>query len=319
MIPGMPVGPGRPFGITIGPLQYAWTRDAAWQFYADVADSAADTVVLGEVVCTRRHQIKSDDWWALGAELAQAGKTVVLATPTLVAGDAELRLARRWCEQDRFMVEAGDTTAIALLAQRDGSAALPWSIGPHVNVYNRPALEELAPLGAARWVPPLELALDAVKRINPPAEPVRAPSGAVVTEVFAFGRMPLAFSARCFTARHHRLRKDACEERCRADADGLLMEAADGEPFLVLNGVHAQSAALHGLIRSRDDVAAAGASRLRLSPCSGPFARVIALFDSVYNQGAEAAAAHDELATMGLPGRLVNCFAHGQPGMREAA
>jgi hypothetical protein len=29
-----------------------------------VADSAADTVVLGEVVCSRRHEIRFEDWLA---------------------------------------------------------------------------------------------------------------------------------------------------------------------------------------------------------------------------------------------------------------
>ena len=35
-------------------------------------------------------------------------------------------------------------------------------IGPHVNVYNRAALAEHAPLGAGAWVAPLELSLEAV-------------------------------------------------------------------------------------------------------------------------------------------------------------
>ena len=60
--------------------------------------------------------------------------------------------------------------------------------------------------------------------------------------------MPLAFSARCFTARHHRLKKDECDFRCRDDADGLLLAAGEGEPFLVLNGIQTQSAALQCLL-----------------------------------------------------------------------
>jgi collagenase-like PrtC family protease len=41
------------------------------------------------------------------------------------------------------------------------------------------------------------------------------------TEVFAYGRLPLAFSARCFTARHFNLQKDTCEFRCLEFADGM--------------------------------------------------------------------------------------------------
>ena len=55
---------------------------------------------------------------------------------------------------DDFTVEAGDASALAVLArlQGAGGARLPFVLGPHVNVYNRPALQELAPLGASRWV-----------------------------------------------------------------------------------------------------------------------------------------------------------------------
>lgn len=309
------------FGITVGPLQYWWPRAATWAFYAELADSAADTIVLGEVVCSRRNEIRTDDWLALAGELAAQGKTVVLATQTLVAGEAELRTLRRLCEQDRYLVEAGDASAIAVLARSGAGRGgrLPFVIGPHVNVYNRIALAELAPLGASRWVPPLELALDAVALTNPPASPVAGPAGPVATEVFAFGRMPLAFSARCFTARHHRLRKDACEFRCRDDADGLLVSAGDGQPFLVINGTQTQSAALHSLIGSRDAVAASGARHLRLSPCSRHFARVLQLFDGVFNDRLQPALAQEELAGLGLPGTLVDGYARRQPGMRAVA
>ena len=75
----MPGAPARRFGLSVGPLQYWWPRQATWDFYAEVADSAADTVVLGEVVCSRRNEIKPDDWLALATDLAAQGKTVVLA------------------------------------------------------------------------------------------------------------------------------------------------------------------------------------------------------------------------------------------------
>ena len=313
-------GAPRRFGLTVGPLQYWWPRQATWDFYAAVADSPADTVVLGEVVCSRRHEIRFEDWLALAAELKAHGKTVVLATMALLAGEAELRGLRRVCEQGDYAVEAGDASALAVLSRLHAQGArLPFVIGPHLNVYNQPTLQQLAPLGATRWVPPLELALDAVACINPPHAPVQGAGGAVATELFGFGRMPLAFSARCFTARHYRLKKDACEYRCRDDADGLLLSTSEGDPFLVLNGIQTQSAALHCLIGDGAAMAAAGASRVRLSPCSGDFSRVLQLFDAVLNAGASAADARAELATLGLPGALVNGFAHRQPGLLEVA
>lgn len=307
----------RRFGITVAPLPYWWPRAATLAFYAEVAASAADTVVLGEVVCSRRHEIKTDDWIALARDLRAAGRRVVLATLPLVTGEAEARTVRRLCEQDEFAVEAGDATALAVLARSAAAKSTrpPFVIGPHVNVYSRDALAELAPLGAATWVPPLELSIDAAARINPAHDPVPGAHGAVQTELFAFGRLPLAFSARCFTARHHRLRKDECDFRCRDDADGLLLSTADGAPFLVLNGIQTQSAALHCLLGARSAVSAAGIARLRLAPCSGGFASVVALFDGVYNAGMPAADALAALRELPLPGSLVDGYAYRRRGL----
>lgn len=316
----LPQPTARRFGLSVGPLQYWWPRQATWDFYAQVADSAADTVVLGEVVCSRRHEIRFEDWLALAADLKAHGKTVVLATMALLAGEPELRALRRVCEQGDYAVEAGDASALALLSRLHAQGArLPFVIGPHLNVYNQPALQQLAPLGASCWVPPLELALDAVAQINPPHAPVQGAAGPVATELFGFGRMPLAFSARCFTARHYRLKKDACDYRCRDDADGLLLSTTEGDPFLVLNGIQTQSAALHSLIGQAQALREAGAQGVRLSPCSGGFARVLELFDAALNRGLAAREACAELATLDLPGALVNGFAHRQPGMQVAA
>ena len=48
--------------LSLGPVLYYWTREALFDFYAGVADSAADIVYLGEVVCSRRHNLRLDDW-----------------------------------------------------------------------------------------------------------------------------------------------------------------------------------------------------------------------------------------------------------------
>lgn len=312
----------REIELAVGPLLYWWPREATMAFYAEVADSAARHVVLGEVVCSRRNEFKVGDWLALARDLRAAGKTVVLATQALVMSEAELRTLRRIAEQDEFAVEAGDASALRMLAAARTvrpAQRLPFTLGPHINIYNRAALAEHAVLGAGSWVPPLELALDAVAAINPPADPVRGPAGPVATEVFGFGRLPLAFSARCFTARHHRLTKDECDFRCRGDADGLLVRTGEGAPFLALNGVQTQSAGVQCLIGHGAALRAAGAVRVRLSPCANGFADVLRLFDAVYNRAAPLADARAELAALALPGALVDGFARGKPGMHPLA
>ncbi|MBL8288714.1 MAG: U32 family peptidase [Rubrivivax sp.] len=304
--------------LTVGPVLYWWPRETLLAFYAEVAESPARTVVLGEVVCSRRNEMRLSDWLALARDLAAAGKEVVLATQALLASEAELRTMRHIAEQDEFAVEAGDASALHVLAAaaKARPERRPFVLGPHINIYNRAALVEHALLGARTWVAPVELPLDGVAAANPKANPVQGPAGAVQTEVFGFGRLPLAFSARCFTARHHRLPKDNCDFRCRSDADGLLLRTSgDAQPFLVLNGIQTQSAALHALLAEAAELRDSGIARVRLSPCANGFSEVLRRFDAVYNQGAAAAEALQALQSAGLPGALVNGYAHRRPGL----
>ncbi len=297
--------------FTVAPLQYWWPRQQLLQAYAELADSPAQTVVLGEVTCSRRNEFSLSDWLDLGRDLQACGKTVRLATLPLLMSEAELRTMRRIAEQCEFEVEAGDAAALQAWSRQPAAERPPLVLGPHLNIYSAGALQEhLREPGITGWAPPLELSLDAIARINPPGG-----SSPLPTEVFGFGRMPLAFSARCFTARHHRLSKDQCEFRCREDGDGLLLSTVEGQPFLALNGIAIQSAALHCLIGEGAALRAAGVARLRLSPCSRGFAEVLQQFDAVLNQGACAATAQERLAALPLPGALVCGFARRRPGM----
>ncbi len=303
----------RPINLTVAPLQYWWPRQQLTQFYADLAEGPAQTVVLGEVTCSRRNEFSFSDWLALGRDLQACGKAVRLATMPLLMSEAELRTLRRSVEQDEFEIEAGDAAALQVWSRLPHAQRRPMVLGPHLNIYNASALQEhLREPGISVWVPPLELSLDAIARINPPG-----PEQSVPTEVFGFGRMPLAFSARCFTARHHRLNKDQCEFRCRDDADGLLLRTGEGQPFLALNGIATQSASLQCLIAHGPDLRQAGVTRLRLSPCSQGFAEVLRQFEAVLNQGACASAALEQLLALPLPGALVHGFAQREPGMQE--
>jgi O2-independent ubiquinone biosynthesis protein UbiV len=303
-------GAGR-IALTVGPVLYHWPRQTMLDFYAGVAESPADTVVLGETVCARRTELALADWLALARDLAAEGKEVVLATPTLIESAADLRRVGRIAEQHDFLVEAGDASALLHAA-----GAGPFVLGPHINIYSRAALVEHAALGAVRWVAPVELSLDALGLINPPDDPVRNPAGEpLATELFAYGRVPLAFSARCFTARHHRLSKDECEFRCLQDADGLLLSSSEGQPFLVINGTQTQSAATQCLIGEGAALRAAGVTRLRLSPASQGFTDVLRHFDEVINHGASAAPALQAIEALVPAGGLGNGFAHRRPGL----
>ncbi len=292
------------FALSVGPVLTYWPRRTLIDFYAQVAESPAASVTLGEVVCSRRHEMKTDDWLSLAGDLASSGKEVVLATQALIESEAELRAMHRFTGQDRFLVEANDAAALHRLAGR------PFVVGPHVNVYSGAALDELAGLGAVRWVPPIELPLQAMAAVNPPD---RAP--AIATEVFAFGRMPLAISARCFTARHYRLNRDECGFRCIEHPDGLALRTQEGEEFLALNGLQTLSARLMCALSRRDELAASNVRRLRLSPISTNFDAVLHAYDRVFNGDADPQSELEALSSVELPGALADGYLWRRSGI----
>ncbi|WP_333700126.1 U32 family peptidase, partial [Rivihabitans pingtungensis] len=245
-----------PFLITLGPLLYYWPRHTVQAFYREVAASAVDVVYLGETVCLRRHVMRPADWLDIAAELSAAGKQVVLSTPTLVESGAAIQLTHKLAAQDDWLVEAGDLGAIRARGGR------PFVAGPHLNAYHGDTLRWLASLGACRFVAPLEL-----NRHELAALLAEAPPG-LPCEVMVWGRMPLAFSARCFTARHFNLSKDDCAFRCIEHPDGLAMRTQEDGEFLTLNGVQTQSGAALDLLDQAQALAQLGVAALRVSPQS---------------------------------------------------
>jgi len=290
------------FALSVGPVLTYWPRQRLIDFYAQVADSPVQSVTLGEVVCSRRRELRTDDWIDLARDLAATGKQVLLATQALIESEAELRTLRRLAAQDDFMLEANDAAALRLAA----ASGRPFALGPHVNVYSADALAEYAALGACRWVPAVELPLDAVAAIGA--------AGAVAAEIFAFGRLPLAISARCFTAHHHGLKRDECGWRCLEHPDGLLLRTQDGEDFLALNGLQTLSARVQCLLGWRQRLTDAGVARLRLSPVAEGFAQVLESFERVFNGDADAAAELAALRALALPGALADGYARRAAG-----
>src|SRR5690606_7568448 len=252
----------------LGPVQYYWPPERLLAFYAEVADWPVDRVYLGEVVCAKRRTLALAEWLALGERLAAAGKTVVLSTLTLLEAASELGALRRICSQERFLVEANDMAAVNVLAARRAT----FVGGPTLNVYNPRTLAVLAAQGLRRWVPPLESPGAAL------AELLRRQPAGVECEVFAWGRMPLAWSARCYTARAADRPKDRCGLVCIDDPDGRLIHTREDEPFLVLNGIQTQSALTLNLAPFLPGLRAMGVAALRVSPQSTGTAQVVRCF-----------------------------------------
>lgn len=295
--------------ISLAPLAYFWSKQQTLAFYVDAMNWPVDIIYLGEVVCSRRHLLKFEDWFALAKELRDAGKSVVMATQTLIDNEPDRRAMHRLIERaaaENFAVEANDFSAVRVLHQADAK----FIAGPHLNVYHTDTLTWLAGLGATRFLPPLEM-----PGIDLAAIQQQRPAG-VETEVQVWGRMALAFSARCFTARHHRLHKDQCEFRCDAHPDGLPLATRDNKIFLNLNGIQTQSASCTDLGAQLPELQSMGVEILRLQPQSQHMAEVVAAFDI-----ARTAQAFAMVPDSALPASAErsNGYWFGEPGMQWQA
>jgi collagenase-like PrtC family protease len=297
----------RPPRLALGPLAYYWPRERVLDFYRQALEWPVDVVYLGETVCPRRHELRAADWLDLAARFAGRGKQPVLSTFELIETDADLRTMRSVVENGRYLVEANDMGAVRLAAGRG-----PFVAGPFLNVYNPATLGLLADCGAMRWVAPVELSGAGVRDV------VVSQCRPVETEVVAYGRLPLAVSARCFTARYHNLDKDHCGYRCIEDPEGMLLSTREGEPFLVLNGVQTQSARVHNLLQRLDEARAAGAQVLRLYPQAEGMAEVVAAFHAVAHGEADAASAAARLAQV-MPAAACDGYWDARPGMELRA
>lgn len=289
--------------LSVGPIQYFWAREHVLDFYREIADCSAEIVYLGETVCSKRRLVKLDDWLAIGRELRQSGKEVVLSSLTLLEAASEVSSLKKLCANDEFMVEANDVTAIQFLSQ----AGKSFVTGPSVNVYNDRTLRLLAGKGLKRWVLPVELGLETLKDLQE-----QRPAG-VETEVFALGRLPLAYSARCYTARSHNLPKDDCEFKCLEYPDGRMLKTQEDQEFLVLNGIQTQSALTHEVLDHLPELGALGVDVLRISPQAEATGRIIEIFDDA-RQGADLACLIPELHSL-LPLGACNGYLLNQPGM----
>lgn len=291
--------------LSLGPVLYYWPRQQLLDFYAQAADWPIDIVYLGETVCSRRHEFRFDDWLQAADMLAEAGKEVVLSTQALIESESDLKALRRFTANGRFRIEANDMAAVHL------AQGQPFVAGPHINIYNPQTLELLAEAGATRWVMPVEMSRQLLQELLLHAPPD------METEVFAYGRLPLAFSARCFTARRHNLPKDSCGFRCLETPYGMALKTREGQPFLAINGTQTQSASVYTLMEELEELAGC-ADVLRISPQPEHTGDVVALFRSAIDGTTPAALAAQALSPL-LPAEPCNGYWHGRPGIDHSA
>jgi len=285
--------------LSLGPLQYFWPRERTLAFYREAADWPVDVIYLGETVCSKRRELGTRDWIALAAELARSGKQIVLSSLALIEAESELGALQRLVDHGDCWIEANDLSAVQLCRER----GVPFVAGPTLNVYNHQALAMLMEDGLRRWVPGVEQGHTLLRELR---EAMQAEGRTMPElEVIAFGRLPLAFSARCFTARALDVAKDQCGFRCIDYPDGMPLATREGRPFLRINGIQVQGEEITDLGPELPVLRELGVDILRLYPQAEGMAEMVAHYHL---------ARRSPVAPPRVGAR--NGYWHGEPGMR---
>lgn len=226
----------------LGPVLWYWPTDTLEDFYQQAARSSADIIYLGEAVCSKRRATPYARWMALARELAASGKQVVLSTLALLQSPSELKELQRYVENGEFLIEANDIGTVNMAAERH----LPFVAGPTLNVYNADTLQLLVKEGMTRWCMPVEMSRDWLLQLLEQCE-TRGIRQQFEVEVLGYGHLPLALSARCFTARSENRAKDDCETCCINYPTGRRVNSQEEQQVFVLNGIQTMSGYCYNL------------------------------------------------------------------------
>jgi len=247
--------------FSLGPSQFFWPKQQVESYYQQAKTTDADIIYLGETVCSKRRELRVKDWLHLAKELAtSSNKQIVLSTMTLLESPAEIQTMRKLCDNGDLLVEANDLSAVQILHD----LKMPFVAGPAINCYNLSTLKVLLKQGMSRWVMPVELSGDWLKSLLSQAEDENI-RDQFECEVFSWGYMPLAYSARCFTARSEDKAKDDCQYCCIKYPQGRKMNSREGERVFILNGIQTMSGYQYNLVNEINEMVALGVDIARVS------------------------------------------------------
>lgn len=290
--------------LCLGPLLFNWPAPTVEAFYRAVAeDPRVDRVYLGEVVCGKRAPLMAEALAISAERLTTAGKVVVWSSLALPLTPRE-RNSGLALGAHAGLIEVND---FSLLADRRADA--PFVAGPLLNIYNAVAARELIARGCVRLCANVELSLASIAGLG-------AECPGLELEIFAFGRLPLALSGRCYHARAHDRHRDTCLFVCDQDPDGMAVQTLEGTPFLAVNGIQTLSHGVQAIDLPLEALHKAGVTALRLSPHSGDMSAVIAAYDHFRTGAFSPRDLCAALRKTELPGDLVSGYLHGEAGLR---
>lgn len=248
--------------LSMGNIQFYWDKATTSDFYQKVADSDVEHVYLGESVCSKRRELRLEDWLEVGRELTNKGKSVVLSSLALLESKSELATLKKVCLNGELKVEANDFGAVEILSE----AKIPFIAGAALNIYNQHDLKVLLARGMQRWVIPVELSRDWLVNVIAGCEELGIREQ-IETEVYGYGYLPLAYSARCFTARSEDRPKDQCALCCIKYPEGRKIDSQEGLELFRMNGIQTMSGSIQNLINDLPSMAGL-VDIVRISPHS---------------------------------------------------
>ncbi len=290
--------------LSLGPILYFWEKQRVLDFYQQAMASPVDVIYLGETVCSKRRELSLSDWVDIACQVKASGKEAVLSTLTLLAAESEIKTLKKYCDNGEFSVEANDLAAVQLLSEK----GIPFIAGPAINVYNFKTLQFLIKKGLQRWVMPVELSKGNLVDILGDAEEDKSRSSFEV-EVFSFGKIPLAYSARCFTARYYDLPKDNCQLKCIHHEGGLEVLSQEDEDLFTLNGIQTMSGRLYNLESELAAMQDIGVDIIRISPEPTGIFEQISTFEQAMANGSKNISLSDADCNgywFGKPGRNIS-------------
>lgn len=296
--------------IAIGPCLFEWGKKGIQAFYQRMAfETDADILYIGEVVCSKRYTLTPTEMVQLANLLKPSGKEIVFSTLGLIMTEEEqasLRDIAHLSKESGFWLEVNDMGGMGI------AEGQPLVAGPHINSYNSETLNFLHHIGVKRVVLPVELAHDAMTRMitgcnKPPPE----------IEVFAYGRLPLTFSARCYTARAFQLPKSNCQYKCGDFPDGMVMQTQEKAKFLIVNGIQTMSERFFNLVQDLPVLRQMGVNSLRISPQSQNMVEIVSVWKECLTNRIDGEEAMARLTQLNGGEPFCNGYFHGKPGLHH--
>ncbi len=290
--------------LSLGPVLFNWSPEQWRDFYFQVADEApVDTVYIGEVICSKRAPLFEPVLEEVVTRLTEAGKQLIFSTLSETASAVDRRLVERTASADEFFIEANDASALEYLEGK------PHAIGPHINTFNEESLEFFAENGAKIISLSPEIPKQGIKELAGFAEKLD-----IELEVQIYGRMGLALSARCYSARAHNRTKDTCQFICDKDLDGMVIETMEGRPFLAINGIQTMSYSCLNLAGEISELQNMGIPRYRISPHSIGTIETCKTFRDLLDGKTSPEKAVEEMKQNTIDAPFSNGFYHDKSG-----